>query len=301
MKDNAIKVHWCNIDNYGDAINPYLISKISGCAVKYRNFQNPDFKKEIKNLIKTTLKLKLYDINRIKKYNENETVILGIGSLLNRSRKNFKVWGTGYMNNFERAQGGTLFAVRGRFSAEKLQNEGFDYCAVWGDPALLMPVIYNPIKKKTFSLGIIPHLKDYIYFKELYKNDESIKVIDLKTTEIEKVTDQILECEKIVSTSLHGVIVAQAYQIPTLWIQKNHIDTDGIKFNDYFDSVGIDLYDGFTNYKDVIEECEKYFVNYEHLTLIRNDLRKIQLELLKVAPFKVKEEYFAILEGYNEK
>ncbi len=25
-----VKVHWCNIENFGDALNPYLISKIWG-------------------------------------------------------------------------------------------------------------------------------------------------------------------------------------------------------------------------------------------------------------------------------
>ncbi|MGR4508289.1 hypothetical protein [Escherichia coli] len=53
------------------------------------------------------------------------------------------------MNQHERAKGGILYAVRGRYSAEKkLHSEGFEYCDVWGDPALLLPIVY-PEKKKT--------------------------------------------------------------------------------------------------------------------------------------------------------
>lgn len=35
-------------------------------------------------------------------------MVLGIGSLLNRSRPRFHIWGTGYMNQHERAKGGIL-------------------------------------------------------------------------------------------------------------------------------------------------------------------------------------------------
>ncbi|MFW8205226.1 hypothetical protein ACOIC8_27960, partial [Klebsiella pneumoniae] len=96
------------------------------------------------------------------------------------------------------------------------------------------------------------HLKDYDYFKNKYRSNKNIKVIDLKTKDIEFVVDEIISCEYILSTSLHGVIVAQAYDIPTLWIKHNDINTDGIKFYDYFDSVGIKPYDGFEDYESLI-------------------------------------------------
>ncbi|MDS7668913.1 hypothetical protein NXH28_19565 [Klebsiella pneumoniae] len=110
-----VKVHWCNIENFGDALNPYLISKISGLPVKYRNYKTPSYYKELRSLAKCILTFKKYDFNRMLPYNRRESVVLGIGSLLDRSRSNFSVWGSGYMNNFERAEGGTLHAVRGRF------------------------------------------------------------------------------------------------------------------------------------------------------------------------------------------
>ncbi|EPU1459396.1 polysaccharide pyruvyl transferase family protein, partial [Klebsiella pneumoniae] len=234
----TIKVHWCYIDNFGDALNPYLLEKLTGKKVVYRNFDKPNYKKEIKLLIKSLLKFKSYDFNRLRAFDENENVVLGIGSLLNRSRPRFHIWGTGYMNQHERAKGGLLYAVRGRYSAEKLHSEGFEYCDVWGDPALLLPIVY-PAKQitKKYTLGIIPHLKDYAFFKQMYGTNKNVHVIDLKTSDIEFVLNQMLACEKIISTSLHGVIVGHAYDIPTIWIKHNDIDTDGFKFNDYFDSV----------------------------------------------------------------
>lgn len=86
-------------------------------------------------------------------------------------------------------------------------------------------------------------------------------MIDLKTSNIEDVLNQMLSCEQIISTSLHGVIVGHAYGIPTIWIKHNDIDTDGFKFKDYFDSVGIKLYNGFTNFDEIIENHVD-FLNY---------------------------------------
>ena len=276
MKE-SIKVHWCYIDNFGDALNPYLLEKLTGKKVVYRNFENPNYKKEFKLFIKSILKFKAYDFNRLRSFDENENVVLGIGSLLNRSRPRFHIWGTGYMNQHERAKGGILYAVRGRYSAEKLHSEGFEYCDVWGDPALLLPIVY-PEKKitKKYALGIIPHLKDYAFFKQMYGSNKKVHVIDLKTSNIEDVLNQMLSCEQIISTPLHGGIVGHAYGIPTIWIKHNDID-----------SVGIRLYNGFTNFDEIVENHVDFFELHKDIYLPTIDLKYMQQRLLEVAPFDV--------------
>ncbi|MBJ3774013.1 hypothetical protein JEQ20_26500, partial [Klebsiella pneumoniae] len=134
-------------------------------------------------------------------------------------------------------------------------------------------------------------LKDYDYFKNKYRSNKNIKVIDLKTKDIEFVVDEIISCEYILSTSLHGVIVAQAYDIPTLWIKHNDINTDGIKFYDYFDSVGIKPYDGFEDYESLINDYESAFVKHANISKITTDLKKMQDNLLSVAPFPVLDKF----------
>ena len=188
----TIKVHWCYIDNFGDALNPYLLEKLTGKKVVYRNFDKPNYKKEIKLLIKSLLQFKSYDFNRLRAFDENENVVLGIGSLLNRSRPRFHIWGTGYMNQHERAKGGLLYAVRGRYSAEKLHSEGFEYCDVWGDPALLLPIVY-PAKQitKKYTLGINSSSKGLCFFlSRCMVQIKNVHVIDLKTSDIEFVLNQ---------------------------------------------------------------------------------------------------------------
>ncbi|HFZ2104221.1 TPA: hypothetical protein ACIJ01_005551, partial [Klebsiella pneumoniae] len=122
-------------------------------------------------------------------------------------------------------------------------------------------------------------------------SNKNIKVIDLKTKDIEFVVDEIISCEYILSTSLHGVIVAQAYDIPTLWIKHNDINTDGIKFYDYFDSVGIKPYDGFEDYESLINDYESAFVKHANISKITTDLKKMQDNLLSVAPFPVLDKF----------
>lgn len=69
------------------------------------------------------------------------------------------------------------------------------------------------------------------------------KLIDFGTYNIEDTIDDILSCEFIISSSLHGLILADAYRIPSAWLiaEKN---TGGsrpgggeFKYYDYFASV----------------------------------------------------------------
>ena len=62
------------------------------------------------------------------------------------------------------------------------------------------------------------------------------------TNKIENFINQVLECEKIVSTSLHGIICAHAYNIPACWMKiGNRLIGDDVKFFDYFESVGANI------------------------------------------------------------
>ncbi len=63
------------------------------------------------------------------------------------------------------------------------------------------------------------------------------------TNDIESKTDQILKCERIISSSFHGIIIAHAYRIRAIWQRFSDVPFgDNIKFQDYFESVKIKPY-----------------------------------------------------------
>ncbi|WP_323008563.1 polysaccharide pyruvyl transferase family protein [Paracoccus sp. (in: a-proteobacteria)] len=71
--------------------------------------------------------------------------------------------------------------------------------------------------------------------RELRKR--GIKVIDLLTDKIEDTIDAFLSCEKIITTSLHGLIIADAYNIPNAWLIADTGAGKEYKFWDYLISV----------------------------------------------------------------
>ena len=64
----------------------------------------------------------------------------------------------------------------------------------------------------------------------------------LRDEQLENFIDEVCSCQKIFSSSLHGIILAQAYGIPAQWIQITntpiHRDANH-KFADYFLGAGL--------------------------------------------------------------
>lgn len=208
--------------NFGDEITPWLIEKMFGfmqdkpCSLK------------------------------------DPSVMLGVGSIMRLSNHNTDVWGPGIrnidQNDFKPAR--KFHAVRGLFTRNRLLELGHECPAIYGDPGLLLPDYYKPTLKKRYKLGVIPHIVDYDEMSAHFKGKPGVKMIDLKSKDIEDISRQVLECEHIVSTSLHGVITAVAYGIPVRWLKcSDKINGDDVKFYDFFSSIDHDVFNLFDRKK----------------------------------------------------
>ncbi|WP_250152458.1 polysaccharide pyruvyl transferase family protein [Ancylobacter radicis] len=124
-------------------------------------------------------------------------------------------------------------ATRGPVS-ERLLNGGAGGTGVYGDPVWLLPRFHAaPIAKK-WKLGCILHLSelaDRDYEAHPHASDQRYVVpsdfadsVHLITTVtpvsadgVRDKIDEIRACERIVSTSLHGMVIAESYGIPCLY------------------------------------------------------------------------------------
>lgn len=282
-------VYWKS-ENLGDYLSPFIISKLSGCKIRYKNFYLVGKKGQLYLLFDYIIKkITWKDIKEALFFFEKN--ILGVGSIISYGNKKSLIWGSGFMNKNEHIRGGKVFAVRGKLTNEKIINDGYKGCNVFGDPALLLPLIVKPISQKKYDVAIIPHWKEYDFFKNKY--GKKYKILDIRTTDVEYFIGELVSCKYILSTSLHGIILSHAYNVPALWIKHGYIDTDGFKFYDYFSSVDIPSYNGFEDFNKYLEnnnwKClfDKYAIN----SLPQTDVTSIQKKLLDVAPFPILDKY----------
>lgn len=281
---NKIKlVYWDEYPNFGDALSPFIVGFLSKKEVIFKDTYLGLFP-FIKQVIKSLIGLNFGRLKSIQY--PYERTLIAIGSMIRYGNPRTIIWGAGFMNRDEPFHGGTVYAVRGKYTQMRLINMGYESIEVLGDPALLLPLILPPVKAKKIDVGIIPHCSETDYFIKTY--GERYEVIDLRTRDIENVVNKITNCNYILSTSLHGIIVAHSYGIPALWIKKGYISTDGIKFLDYFTSVDIPEYEGFSNLDEILystSNIRTLFEEHTELILPHKSIDRIQQDLLDCAPF----------------
>ncbi len=212
--------------------------------------------------------------------------IMAIGSIVeSHTNKHSIIWGSGAMYGGDKklpAKPKKVLAVRGPLTRAYLLSQHIDCPMVYGDPALLLPRFYQPQTVKKYKLGIIPHYVDWDseYLHEI-KNDAEVKIIRFQNyCDWRSVIDEICECELIASSSLHGLIVSDAYRIPNVWIKlSNKISGGTFKFHDHFAAVGRELAD------PIIISCP---INKDFLLKYKETYSPISFDadkLLKVCPF----------------
>jgi len=245
-------------ENYGDLISKYLYRKITGVKPQWYN------------------PLKLSTAHNF----------LAVGSVLNFANSKSIIWGSGIINTEHEVSNCDFRAVRGPATRRRLLELGYECPEIYGDPSILLPEFYSPTIKRKYDIGIIPHFYDFKIALEAVKNP-NVKIIKLLTNDVEKTTKEILSCNKIISSSLHGIIVAHAYGIPAVWVRfSNKLKGDGIKFQDYFSSVGIEPYQGeLWKGTGGSEALNTIFSNYPNLPEEKL-IKELKEGLLLSCPFK---------------
>lgn len=219
--------------NFGDALSPIVIHLLTGEKVKHLDFNS--------------------DCERIS----------AVGTILHSfSNNTLHVWGTGLdvTRNIRNADKKffdprdmnidyKIHAVRGRITEAALSCFGVSVSGVYGDPAILLRKMLKTYvgDKKNGKIGVICHLtelEDYSpesFVKEGLKryrfDSDNFKLINPITNPdplsvVEKVKE-IAECSYILSASLHGLIIAEAFNVPCAMLSSSVSKSDRFSVFDY--------------------------------------------------------------------
>lgn len=208
------------------------------------NSVNGNFGDELSKFITTQLINKdKYDLV----FNKNNIPIniVCIGSYIHMAKNNSFIFGSGVrtLDNINRGHHNykylNICSVRGPLTRNFLINvKKIDVPEIYGDPALLLSKFYKPviIDKLKDKIGIVPHKTNY----NKYKNniDKTKYYLINPLDKWQNVINYICSCKAIISSSLHGLVCSDAYNIPNLWLDEYKLDEGDFKFKDYFASQG---------------------------------------------------------------
>lgn len=205
--DGKVPVSWWdNTENFGDLLSPWLIEQMTSMPTQFADKSEPHY--------------------------------LAIGSVLGRATDKSVVWGSGSFGtetSKRLAPNAAYLAVRGPLTRQKLKNAKISCPPVYGDPALLAPLYYFPDVQITHEIGVVVRWSESEW--KNVKVDDRVKIINLHTSDIEGTIREFLSCRRIISSSLHGLIIADAYGIPNAWRQSETGRGGVFKYYDYFASV----------------------------------------------------------------
>jgi hypothetical protein len=267
-------LYYCDFSNFGDELNKIIFECIFGIKFIYTN--NPyraDF-------FAVGSVLGWFMVSSWKEF------LREIFTLFLRGRKLSKVFilGSGFRREYKKficLRKMDFRIIRGKLTEKVLTDNGIlKNKVVYGDLGLLSSFLFQKEKRGKYILGIVPHMNDLnspiIY--DIYKKYSPSSLIIRVNDHPQKVIENIALCENIVSSSLHGLITADAFGIPNLWIENKY--KSGIephfKYLDYYSIYGItDIHPiqaiDFLNY-DINHIRNQYRVDPQKVQQIQKNL-----------------------------
>ncbi len=168
---------------------------------------------------------------------KNPRRLLAIGSILHFAKDGDVIWGSGVNGKVPESthqfKNLDVRAVRGPLTKEFLSKRGIYVPEVYGDPALLLPLLFPSrfrTDQKRRELAVVPNLHDI----NLVRHDESFISPLLPWYQV---VDAIVSSDRVVASSLHGLIIAEAFGIPATYLRLS--ETEALfKFEDYYQGTG---------------------------------------------------------------
>lgn len=192
-----IRAYWSRSANFGDALTPWLFDQFTSAEVTFARAGSAE--------------------------------LFAVGSLLDWIPEGFTgtVLGAGKMRPGPCVDlnAANVLAVRGPLTAAYANVD----CDLYGDLGLLCR-LYPHQNTGRYKVGVLPHMRDTRLAPKLARKGNL--AIDI-CSPIEQVISQVADCQRIVTSSLHGLILADALGIESRWEQSDAVYGGRFKFDDY--------------------------------------------------------------------
>ena len=244
-KVKPVKSYWWNArPNFGDAIAPMLLERFA-------------------------------DLEKVEWGTPCQADVITVGSVLEQVPLYFDgyVLGAGKLYEGSRlylyGEQTKVLALRGPLSAKFYGSE-----TAIGDPGLLADELLSndgtDFPERTYDLGILPHWSDKKLLTDKRFRGKWTTLDITPDGDPLSVVRAIGQCKKIVTSSLHGLIVADAFGIPRRFEYTPTLDREGgrFKFRDYHQSIGMNLEPGVTkaaNFRHVSDRKSELWDAYREL------------------------------------
>ena len=219
----AIKLYWHRgpgrsdpgRQNFGDYLSPLIVEAVSGKRVEYAPVAKAD--------------------------------LIAIGTILAKEvkarfwgfKRKLHVWGSGCGHPDERFGGHHYYhAVRGLETLSRIIGEPEGVAL--GDPGLLASLLLKgPIVKK-YKIGFVPHYVDQNHSacSDFVLGNRGVYFVDVFKSPLQ-VVEEISACDFVISTSLHGLVVADSFGIPNVRLKLSDNINSELKYADYYSIFGI--------------------------------------------------------------
>lgn len=201
-KSNKVNInYWSGNKNLGDAISPVIVK----------------FLAEANGI----------DLNRSVDATKH---LYAVGSVITAGCQDCTIWGSGILNtqilSRLRNRNFDIRLVRGPLTRLVLLEHGFVVPENYGDPAIIMPMIYDPDVPKKYDVSVITHMNE-----EFDDCDPGIHRISIRTDDFKHFVREIKASKRIISSSLHGIIFSETYGVPAVLLKPR---MDLFKYFDYY-------------------------------------------------------------------
>lgn len=217
-------IKWIKGQNFGDYFSPIIVSKVA---------QKFGFKKLV--------------------LPENKN-LFAIGSILHFAKDKDIIWGSGINgkipHDYYKFKNLDIRMVRGPKTKNYLESKGHLVPNSYGEPGLLLSLL-NPdltYKPEYGKIVVLPNLNEINVVKKTVKNP--LKFVS-PLSHWSKVVFEILTSELVLTSSLHGIVVADSFGIPVRFVMPVGGETI-FKYQDYFYSTGRNIIHAPSSFKDGI-------------------------------------------------